>query len=114
MADKIKDAVDNPKQVVKENESAKHGGDTPNAKKKAVGQDYLPANEETKVPQKTEEETWEKELKEIVSIPMVGQEKENEYDFLKRILQFQHTGGFGKHLDAMIYGRMKTLKPAKK
>ena len=113
MADKIKDAVDNPKQVVKENEAAKHGGATPNAEKKAVAQDYHPANEETKVPQKTEEETWEKDLKETVSIPMVGEEKESEHAFLTRLLGYQHEGGFGKHLDAMIYGRMKSLEPAK-
>lgn len=114
MANKIKDVAENQKQVLKENEAAKHGGDTPNAKKKAVAENYLPANEETKVPQKTEEETWEKELKETVSIPMEGQEKETEYEFLKRLMQFQNTGGFGKHLDPMIYGRMKTLKPVKK
>ncbi len=34
---------------------------------------------------------------------------ETERQFLERILKFQHTGGWGKHLDPMIMERIKLL-----
>ncbi len=35
---------------------------------------------------------------------------ESEKEFLTRLLNIQHEGGFGRHLDAIIYDRIKTLK----
>ncbi len=34
---------------------------------------------------------------------------EDEATFLKKILDYQHTGGFGRHLDYMIYQRLKAI-----
>lgn len=36
-------------------------------------------------------------------------EIESEYDFLKRLQNFQHNGGWGKHLDPMINERLKLI-----
>lgn len=33
-----------------------------------------------------------------------------EINFLERILDIQHTGGFGRHLDVLINERIKSLK----
>ena len=38
---------------------------------------------------------------------------ETEVDFLQRILNIQHIGGFGRHLDDIIYDRIKFLNSAK-
>lgn len=38
------------------------------------------------------------------------QTESDEILFLRRILHIQHTGGFGRHLDDIIYERIKELK----
>ena len=35
---------------------------------------------------------------------------ESEVEFLKRILNIQHTGGFGRHLDTIINERIKSIQ----
>lgn len=55
----------------------------------------------------------EKEIKEISESPvqiMQAVPESDEILFLKRILYIQHTGGFGRHLDDIIYERIKELK----
>lgn len=34
----------------------------------------------------------------------------DEETFLRKILDVQHTGGFGRHLDHLIYERLKEIK----
>lgn len=47
----------------------------------------------------------------IAQVVYAIEEKESdEILFLRRILHIQHTGGFGRHLDDIIYERIKELK----
>ncbi len=40
----------------------------------------------------------------------IEEKESDEILFLRRILHIQHTGGFGRHLDDIIYERIKELK----
>lgn len=57
------------------------------------------------IPAQMEEETP------LAQIVHPSEEKESdEILFLRRVLHVQHSGGFGRHLDDLIYDRIKELK----
>lgn len=106
-----KEATKGNTKSAKELEEVPENGKTPGAKKEEGAGSYLPKNEEIIVPDKTITEHWKREPERPVSIPMVSENEESEEQFLHRLLSFQHTGGWGRHLDSMIYGRLKVINP---
>lgn len=77
----------------------------------------LDVKEETTIESEKTSETKEEEPVYIPDIPaqiiahsMPELPKgETEIEFLQRLLHIQHTGGWGKHLDEVINGRIKEL-----
>jgi hypothetical protein len=49
------------------------------------------------------------ELKTVEEKPEEQKAESDEVFFLRRILYIQHSGGFGRHLDEIIYERIKSL-----
>lgn len=52
----------------------------------------------------------EKEMPMAQIVHSIEQTESDEILLLRRILHIQHTGGFGRHLDEIIYERIKELK----
>lgn len=49
----------------------------------------------------------------IISVSVVEEKECDEILFLRRILRIQEEGGFGRHLNDLINGRIKELKNVK-
>lgn len=76
----------------------------------------FPAQEVSEVPESQDQDISEVPLMEAVKeetvevAPVIEIKPEsNEVLFLRRLLHIQHSGGFGKHLDDIIYERIKEL-----
>lgn len=96
---KIKKVVEGAEEQIPENIDSDH----------PINESTASQETEELMPVKKENPIYIPDIPAQMIEPVVNDNKETETEFLLRILQIQEDGGFGRHLNGIIYERIKLI-----